>query len=227
MTETAEAKQRIRRVGRTEMDFPHQGKILTAVHPFYGPANSRNLQDSIRQDGYKKPTSAELTSFVHEYFKGEEPQAQEVADIMKNRYFRGFTGILYLPREKIAHFISNPEFDQNSFVDRNNLLNRIDESYAQVPFEHLRKGKENVPWKDVAKNPYFVAWAGDEEGAEKLAELASIHPLKEAYVFVPDVLSLRQPEARVAALGFGWLGYGLGVFAAGHGDGVSCAFGVK
>ncbi len=36
--------------GITKMNFPHQGKILTAAHPFYG-ADSRTLQNLIRKDG--------------------------------------------------------------------------------------------------------------------------------------------------------------------------------
>ena len=173
-----ETKQRVR-VGRTEMDFPHQGQILTAVHPFYGPANSFTLLRQIRgtqesPTGYREPTSPELTSFVHKFFNREEPQAREVNRIMRANYFRGFTGILYLPKEKVAHFIDNPEFDENSTVNRDNLLARLSESRAQVPFEFLKQGP--VSWRDVGKHPYFVAFAGSEEGAGKLAQLASQYP---------------------------------------------------
>ncbi len=231
METQSDTRQRIR-VGRTEMDFPHKGKILTAVHPFYGPANSLNLLRRIRGSsenptGYREPTTSELVSFVHEYFSGNEPQAREVNQIMKDRYFRGFTGILYLPKERIAHFIDNPEFDENSVVDRGGLLKRLAESRAQVSFEHLRQGP--VSWKEVGKHPYFVAWAGGEEGAEKLAELASKHPDKKAHIWVPDLSSLKTPEAGVAGLGSdGDLGDdGLDVVSYDRGsDEYCCAFGV-
>ncbi len=228
MEKTIKEKPRIR-VGRTEMDFQHEGKTLTAVHPFYGPANSRTIQNLIRKDGYVEPTSAQLTSFVHEYFDGSEQQAQEVTQIMRDRYFRGFTGILYVPESKgkgLAHFIDYPEFDKKSFVDKDNLLKRLDESRAQVPFEHFKDG--SVDWNKVAKNPYFVAWAGGEEGAEKLAELASKHPDKEAYIWVPDVPNLKEPIARIATLVSDWDGGRLDVFSddyVGDFEG-SCAFGV-
>lgn len=219
----ADTKPRIR-TGRIEIDFPYQGKILTAVHPFYGPANSLNLLRQIRDSGFREPASLELASFVYEYFDGQEPQALEVNKIMKDNYFRGFTGILYLPQEKTAHFIDNPEFDENSFVNRDNLLKRLSESRAQVPFEHLRQGP--VSWRDVGKHPYFVAWAGGEDGAEKLAELASKHPRQEAYVWVPDVSNLKEPTARVAGLGSDWDDVRLYVGSGGHGIEGSFAFGV-
>ena len=206
METQTETKPRIR-FGRTEMDFSHKGKILTAVHPFYGPRNSRTLKNLIRADGLKESTSAELTSFVYEYFNGNEPQAQEVKQIIKDRYFRGFTGILYVPEKGasgkgLAHFINYPEFNENSYVNVGNLLERIGESYANVPFEHLKE--DSVDWKEVGKHPYFVAWAGGEEGAEKLAELASKHPRQEAYIFVPNFSLLKEPIARVAGLFSGW-----------------------
>ncbi len=226
-----ETRQRIR-VGRTEMDFSHQGRTLTAAHPFYGPANSLNLLSQIRGSsenptGYREPTAPELASFVHEYFNGSELQASEVNQIMRDGYFRGFTGILYLPEEQVAHFIDHPEFDEKSYVDKNNLLKRLAESRAQVAFEHFREG--SVEWRKVAKHPYFVAWAGGEEGAEKLAEITSKHSRKEAYIWAPDLSNLKVPEARVASLdsGRGLDDSRLSVDSGNRGDdGDSCAFGV-
>ena len=207
------------------MHFLHKGEKLTAAHPFYGRANSINLRRQIRSDGYKEPTSAELTSFVHEYFNGRESQAQEVNGIMRNSYFRGFTGILYLPNERLAHFIDNPEFDANSVVDRDNLLRRLSESRAQVPFEHLKEGAVN--WRGIANHPYFIAWADGREGAEKLSELASKHPRQEAYSWIPNFEDLREPIARVAALDSNGFGLRLGVVADDSGDnGGRCSFGV-
>lgn len=224
MENATEAEPRIR-VGRTEMDFPHQGKILTAVHPFYGPANSRTLQNLIRKEGYVEPTSAQLTSFIHEYFNGDEPQAKEVNQIMKNRHFKGFTGILYIPQEQIAHFIDYPEFSKDSIVNRDNLFERLTESYAQVPFEHLKEGSVN--WRKVAKHPYFVAWAGGKEGAEKLAKLASKHPRKEAYIGVPNVSYLKKSIAEIAMLGSSWDGFGLCVYSYDQNLYIGHTFGVQ
>ena len=222
-------KPRIR-VGRTEMDFHNQGKVLTAVHPFYGPANSFNLLRQIRgspenQTGLVEPTSVELTSFVHEYFDSNEPQARDVNKIIRDNYFRGFTGILYLPQKKVAHFIDYPGFNREGVIDRDNLLARLSESRAQVSFEHLKEGP--VEWEKIGKHPYFVAWAGGKEGAEKLAELASKHPRKEAYIFVPGLSDLSKPIARIATLDSSLGDVRLGVDSDDLGDDVNClAFGV-
>jgi len=219
--ESAQTKPRIR-IGRTEtdvineMDFSHQRKTLTAVYPFYRPENSKTLQNLIRKKGHVEPTSSQVTSFVHEYFNSDEPQATAVKWIMNYGSFRGFTGILYLPQKKIAHFIDYPEFDKESVVDRDNLLERLDESYAQVPFEHFKR--EHVNWRDVAEHPYFVAFAGGKEGAEKLAELASKHSMQKASCWIPDISNLKEPIARVAALSSSLDGKWLCVISSNSGD---------
>lgn len=227
MTNQTETRERIR-VGRTEMDFTHEGEILTAVHPFYGPANSKTLLENIRQEGLREPTAPEVASFVHEYFTGEEPQAQEVQNIMRNRFFRGFTGVLYVPEgngKGLAHFIDgNLKFDDNSYVVTRDLQSRIEEARASVSFEHLKSG--SVSWEDIPSHPYFVKWAG-EEGAEKLSELASKHLRKDAYILVPEVSNLDEPLARVVSLGSFWGGVRLDVDSDGLGYGrLTYAFGV-
>ena len=128
---------------------------------------------------------------------------------MKSNYFRGFTGILYLPKEKIAHFIDYPKFDESSIVNKDDLLARLNESRAQVSFTHLKE--EVVKWQDIRKHPYFIAWAGGEEGAEKLAEFALGHSRREDYILVPDVSDLKEPIARVATLYSDWVVSGLSV----------------
>src|SRR3989338_3929294 len=165
-------KPRIRTV-RTEMDFNHQGKILTAAHPFYGPENSKTLKKLIMADRLREPTASENNG------KG------------------------------LAHFINYPEFDGRSVVNTQNLIERIGESYAQVSFEYLKESV--VPWNEVAKQPYFVAFGQGKEGAEKLAELVSKHPRREAYAAIPNLSKMKNPESRVAVLDSGWGGDRLGV----------------
>ena len=190
-------KQRIHRV-RTAMDFTHLDRKLKAAYPFYGPANSKTLLEKIRSDSLKEPTSGQVVSFVHEYFKGEEPESQELTRIMRDRHFKAFTGILYDPKTQLAYFIDNPEFNERSIVDKGNLIKRLNESYAQVPFEHIKIGP--IERKKIAKHPYIIAFAHGEEGAEKTTELVSKNTVKEAFLWVPNVSNLRKPEARIAAL---------------------------
>ena len=210
------------------MDFPHQRKILTAVHPFYGPANSLSLQRQIRADGLDELGMPEVVSFVDEYFGGKGPQAEDVNQIMKKRYFRAFTGILYNPEKRgWVTFTERPVFNDGSIIDRDNLIQRVKKGdfYSHVSLAKAREGE--IDWKKVAKHPYLRAFAG-EEGAEKLARIASLHPTKAVYLFVPNVSGLKEPIARAAGLVSLWNGSTLGVDGCDHGDGgYSYAFGMR
>ena len=223
------SKPRIR-VGRAEMDFQHQGRTLTAVHPFYGPANSLALLKQIRgtkkkPTGLVEPTAPEVVSFVQEYFNGDGFQAQEVTRMMRGNYVRGFTGILCDPATQLVSFTERPTFNDSGVVDRDALVKRVatGDFYSQVPFEHAIEGE--IYWNKVAKHRYLIAWVGGQEGVEKLAELVSRHPVKVAQLWVPSISSLTHPEARVAALYSDRDGR-LSVSDVGYGDGEGgCAFG--
>ena len=182
------------------MEFPHQGKKLTASHPFFGPANSKELQAEIKREKYTEPTFPELTSFIYHYFNGKGPQAEEINEIMNTKYFVGFTGVLYLPRKKEVCFIDHPAFDRGSVVDLDNLETRLrlNEARARVSLDNIETG--SVPWNKVAKNPFFIAVSGGEEGAEKLAELASKHSEKKGHIFVPKISNFTSPQARIPLL---------------------------
>jgi len=205
MTEQAYKIER----ARTKIFVPAEEPKIVVAHPFYGPANSKTLQEQMRKDGLEGATSGQLTTLAGALFGQEGDTEQEFTGIMRERRLRAFTGILYDPAEKVAHFIDNPEFSENSVVDKDNLIQRIRESHAQVSFEHLRK--KPVAWNEVAKHPYFIAWAHGEEGAENLAKLAKKHSAEEAYIWVPNLSNLKQSEARVMSLYSDWGGDRLSV----------------
>ena len=208
---------------RTTIEFP--GTDLVATHPFYGPANSKTLSEQIRKDNLREPTSPQVVTFAHSLYGKNRPIEQEVTGMMRNNYFRGFTGVLFRPKEGVADFIDYPKFDEQSVVDKNDLLARIGESRAQVPFEHLMEGP--VGWREIAKHPYFIASGGGKQGAENLAELASRHSSQQAYIFVPNVSQMQKPEARVVSLNSGYDGWlVVGADGDGNGDG-TYAFGVR
>ncbi len=185
---------------QTEMEFPHQGKTLAGRHPFFGPANSKTLLDNIKHERYTEPTFPELTSFVHHYYSENTPWAEEIKEIMTTKYFVGFTGILYLPKKKEVCFIDHPAFHRDAVVDVDNLLSRLklNEVRDRVPVDNTETG--TVPWNKIAKNPFFIAVCGGEEGAEKLAEIASKHTDKKGHIFVPDISYFTAPQARIALL---------------------------
>lgn len=223
-------KARIERAG-TKIYVPAEEPKIVVAHPFFGPANSLNLQTQIRSKGLVEPTSRDVVQVAHALYGGSEPEEQDFTRIMRDNYVRAFTGILFDSTSKVAHFIDRPRFTQDSVVNASDLAQRVGESYAQVPFEHFQDGP--VDWKEVAKDPYFVAFAHGQEGAEMLAELASKHPTKQAYKWAPSVGSMNGQVARVASLGSGRSGrlvvgtFVLGDSGGGYSFGVYGAEGAK
>lgn len=182
------------------MEFPHQGKTLTAIYPFFGPANSKTLVAEIEREKYVEPTFPELTSFVHHYFNGKGPASEEVHEVMTTKYFVGFTGILYVPHKNEIHFIDRPEFDRGSVVDIDDLVTRrrMNETRTKVSLDNIETG--SIAWDKIAGNPLFIALSGGEEGAEKLAEIASAHTDKKGHIFVPEISNFTSPQARIPLL---------------------------
>lgn len=182
------------------MEFPHQGKTLTAVHPFFGPSNSKTLQNVIKQEMYSEPTFPELISFVHNYYGKKGAGAADINEIMSTKYFVGFTGVLFLPRRKEVCFVDRPVFNRLSVVDVETLETRsaLNMVRDRVSLDNPETG--SVPWDKIAGNPIFIAVGGGEEGAEKLAELASKHPDKKAHIFVPEIKNFSSPQARIPLL---------------------------
>ncbi len=183
------------------MKFPHQGKSLTAAYPFFGPANSRTLQNDIKRGGYLEPTFPELTSFIHHYyFKGAPSHDGKFDEILKTKYFVGFTGVLYMPGKNEVCFFDHPSLDRASVVDYDYLetQQRLHENFNTVNLDGVETG--SVPWNRIACNPLFRAVGGGEEGAEKLAELASRHSDKSGYIFVPKTSNFTSPQARIILL---------------------------
>lgn len=185
---------------QTEMEFPHQGGKLAARHPFFGPSNSKTLLESIRHENYSEPAFPELTSFIHRYYGEKGHRAREIREIMTTKYFVGFTAVLYLPGKKEVFFIDRPVFHRDAVVDTDNLLSRLKlgKARASVPFDKVETG--SVPFDKISKNPFFRAVSGGEEGAEKLAEIASMHTDKKGHIFVPDISYFTSPQARIALL---------------------------
>lgn len=183
------------------MEFPHQGKSLIAGYPFFGPANSRTLQNEIKRGGYLEPTFPELISFIHHcYFNGTPSHAGMIDEIMKTKYFVGFTGVLYLPGKNEVCFFDHPSLDRASVVDFDYLemKQRLHYDCKRVDLDDVETGL--VPWNRIAGNPLFRAVSGGEEGAGKLAELASMHSDKNGYIFVPKISNFSSPQARIILL---------------------------
>ncbi len=160
--------------GITEMPFKHNGNILKALHPFYWAEDSSTLLKKINEAGYRVPTSGEVVSFAHQYHgqKGLKLWAVErdLTALCNGHHLRGFTGIIYLGKEQMVHFIDFPKFDERasekiSYVDGDNLLKRLHESKSQVPFSEFREGF--VPWNEIAKKTLLYRLGGGRRGGRK------------------------------------------------------------
>ena len=207
--------------GRTELVAPHQNRDLTFLHPSYGPNTYAHVKQEIEQDNLKPATMAETASLVHAAFNSDDKYGQEIKKIMKDRYFWGFTKSLYVPKGAYTYpDLNGEDLDESDLIKK---LESNDSSVRFVPFGYKTGEMSSL---ELAKNPYVIALAGGEEGAEKLAEIADKHKQKPR-LFSYD--SVSEPLTRVSALGSGWsLGSRLYVNGDSRGyDGYGSAFGVQ
>ena len=217
---------------RKYMKFNHQDRTLEATPYLYGPGTSVSLINEIRdpRENSREPTASEMASFIHAY-----SQRGDVAYHLSTASFMGFTGILFVPGDQTIHFIDYPTFNTNGSVNVKDLSNRISESRSTLEFTRFYPGP--VLNEHIREHPFILAWVGGQEGAEKLAYLASTNPRATsrsaswtlppfaqryphgiAYICIPDVANLKKPLATVATLGFGMSDLGLLVCATNDGS---------
>lgn len=164
--------------GKTLIDIPHEGKTITFIYKQHGPDTYAEVARSIDKEGLARPTMAETASLVHQAFLArDEPEFSKIIDIMKNEWLMAFTGLLYIPWAGHSEFNGgifvqdNPEIKFGlPFMDKSELVKKLeanDPSVRFIPFG-FKKGKMS---RELAKSPYIIALAGEEE-AEKLAEIA-------------------------------------------------------
>jgi len=137
--------------GRTTIVVPHQGKRITFVAPNAGPSTYNAVGKEIDNAGILRPTFAETVSLVYSATQNSDNKyAKQVLNILTDRWFWGFNTIRHEPNE--GAFIS----------DRN----RKD---IYVPFG-FKTGENSL--EEFVKNPFVLALAEGEEGAEKLVKIA-------------------------------------------------------
>jgi len=187
--------------GRTTIAVPHQGKRITFVAPNAGPSTYDAVGKEIDSAGLLRPTFAETVSLVYSAAQNQcNKYAKQVIDILNNRWFWGFNAIRYEPKE--GAFIS----------DRN----RKD---VYVPFG-FKTGEQSLD--ELVKNPFVLALAESEEGAEKLAKIVKSQK-KIPYVWSYE--GVDSTQNRVSALNSG--GNGLYVDGYCYDCDCGCAFGVS
>lgn len=180
------------REGRTEIDVPHQNGILTSIHPYAGPNTFAKVGEQIDAQKLQRPTYAQTASLVHASWQNKDNKySQEIIKILKNNWFWGFNGILYVPNEG-AFIEDNPKVVCNRVsMDKSALVKRLEAKDSSVRFVPFGFKTREQSAKDLAKNAFVIALAG-EEGAEKLAEVAGNYSAK------PYVNSTNKTDEEIA-----------------------------
>lgn len=189
------------------IEVPHEGKYISFAYPGFEGKDYKILIKAIEEANLIGATSGQIASLVH--FALQKPDKERVIDSMKRDYILNslknycineFTGNLYIPKKKgeiLQNGIileDNPKIINGKFsMSKDNLVKRLingkeinsilysdDKSVRFVPF-----GFKNIkqPISNLTKNKYIIARYG-EEGAEKLAEIASMGGRKKYWLFV-------------------------------------------
>ncbi len=158
--------------------IPHEKGEITFQYPAFG-GTFGSVAEKIDKDGLKRPASPEVASLVYDAWKNPKGNFEsEILDILSNDWLWEFTGNLYLPKSNDG--VNNGviiEYDPKIIngrlsMNKNSLMKRLNENDPKVKFVPFGYKIESQTPKDLGKNPYIVARYG-EEGAEKIAEIAS------------------------------------------------------
>lgn len=209
---------------RTILTVPHLDRKLAFAYPIKGPGTytdvAKQIDDDKTPSQLYKPTTAETISLIYAAMHDKDNKsAQEILKILRNRDFWCFTKNLWVPK---GVCVVNDK--DGSKLVRKDLEERLQANDKDVKFvpKGFRLGEQSA--EELEKNPYIIAHAG-EEGAEKLAEIASEFENKP---IVYGLENVTEDTEKVTDLYSGWSGYWLvfsgSCFADGRGG---CAAGVQ
>ena len=198
-TQTRNQSLRIKE-GRTELIVNHNGEDLTFIHPSYGPNDYANVGNSIEQAGLRRPTMAETASLVYTTFNSDDKYSKEIKDLMEKIWLWAFTGSLYIPRG--VYIQDDPEIrNRMPFMEESDLVKRLEANDKNVRFVPFGFKTESMTSRELEKNPYVIALAG-EEGASKLAEVADKHRNERPYIWSFETVDRPLTRVAVFLLGF-------------------------
>lgn len=215
MTQTFQVKE-----GQTEITVPHQDSTLTCIHPYQGPGTYVNVAQGLQERNLRQPTLTETASLAYAALQNKgDKYADEIIQLMKQRWLWGFTGILYIPDDG-AYIQDNPAIEDNRVVMNLDELKQ-DETVRHVPFGYSATCQMSP--EELTENPFAIGLAG-EKGAKTLVNIARQYPNQSRLWALTDV---DEQQIRVAALssrGGDWLDVS-GLNHDGNYDG--CSFGVR
>lgn len=160
-------------VGYTKLYVPHLDNELTFIHPAKGPNTYLNVNSQILESNLKTPTMSENASLIYSAWQNpKDKYSSEIIEKLRSNWLWSFNGILYVQNEG-AYIQDSPEVKEGKVsINKSDLVKKLeskDSTARFVPFGY-KIGKQTP--KELEKNPFVQALAG-EEGAEKLAEVAS------------------------------------------------------
>ncbi len=200
--------------------IPHEGGKLTFQYPAF-KGTFGDVAEQIDKEWLKRPTSPEIASLVYDAWKNPKGEYEsEVLDILRKNWIWEFTGNFYLPKsnDEINNGVIieyNPRVVNGRLsMDKNYLVKRLNENDPNVRFVLFGYKIEGQTPKELEKNPYIVARYG-EEGAEKIAEIASKHS---SNPYLWSFGSVDKETVRVSVLNGNFNGSGLNVDGDGRDD---------
>jgi len=204
----------------------HEGGTRSFQHPaFTGKYGS--VAEQIDDNGLKRPNSAETASLVYDAWKNPQGKYEsEIIKILKDRGLWEFTGNLYLPKsnKEINNGVileTNPTITNGKLnMNKKSLIERLQDNNPLVKFVPFgyKTGRQSV--LGLMKNPYIIARYG-EEGAEKIAEVASKYEKK------PNLRLDFVNEGKIGMSALGSWGFSNGLVVSDGYINVCRAFGVK
>ena len=223
--------------GMIKLVVPHENKELTFVYPSFGPNHYRTVGKEILEKKYRIPTGDETASLLHSVYcipeVNDEPEFQDIRNIMRNRWLWIFNRNLWTSRG--VYVVQDTEAKGRSETFEENQLEEILKGWEEIKGVRFSKDKKarfapketyvlrQQTSKRLSENGFVIASYGIE-GAEKLEEVSDkfrVNP----YLYGLDLKEDNKSELRVSALG----GYGGGLLVCGGffgGCGGSRAFGV-
>lgn len=210
--------------GRTEIDISHRNRILTFMHSCIGQGTFAEVGERIDAKNLQRPTYSQIVSLVHAAWQNKDNKyAQEINKRFRNNWLWGYNGILYLPGEG-AYIEDQPEvINGKTPVDRSALIKILESQDKAVRFVSFgfKVGRQSA--RDLAKNAFVIGLA-DEEGAEKLAEIAT-DDSHEPFIHSYD--NIDQETMSVPTLDKLYSGTRISAGVFSEGNKFGCAYGIK
>jgi len=188
------------RIGRTELDVPHLGKILTFMLPLIGPDYHKDVMGEIDSQKLYRPTTAQKLSLVDLAMQNlNEKHCAKISNRFKNNYLWTATESLSFTEGVLVYDNTDGKMPQTS----EELLKLRDAKDKRVRF--VKPGFEIgvMPILEFLKHPYTIAQVG-EDMLETVERVAKACHKKEAYVFGLD--KANSDEKRLTALYSYWCG---------------------